>query len=155
MRLMLIIQLIALVVLMVLTYFYWHIFKINLQNIEINGFDFEIYAAPSRGFGWRSLMVCAWSFFVGIRIRERAHLSLLSNWMLVLAGAFFFVSLALIFLPRLLTIADVYFYWYFYTIATIGLTALAYLFYDKAPQQVDDAQDYEDILDHLDKKSKS
>lgn len=148
MRLMLVIQLIALIVLMVLTYFYWHIFRINLQNIEINGFDFDVYASPSRGFGWRSLMVCVWTVFVGIKIRQKGHLFLLGILMISLGGIFSILSLALIGIPRQITIADVHFYWYFYALASIGLTILASLFYDATPA-MKEGKDYEDVLDHF------
>lgn len=150
---MLVIQLVALIVLMLLTYLYWHIFKINLQNIEINGLDFEVYAAPSRGFGWRSLIVTAWSVFVGIKINQRAHLFLLGVLMMVLGGIFSLVSLALIFLPRVLTIADVYFYWYFYGVATLGMTMLAFLFYERIPS-LEETVEYDNILDSFDKNKK-
>lgn len=150
MRVMLVIQLLALMVLLLLTYFYWHIFRINLQNIEVNGFDFDVYAAPSRGFGLRSLIVCAWTVFVGIKIRKRLHLSLLGVLMIVLGSLFSMLSLMLVFLPRTLTIADVHYYWYFYAVASIGLTALAFVFYDQ-PNTSELQEDYEDVLDHFEK----
>lgn len=150
MRVMLVIQLLALMVLLLLTYFYWHIFRINLQNIEVNGFDFDVYAEPSRGFGLRSLIVCAWTVFVGIKIRKRLHLSLLGVLMIVLGSLFSMLSLMLVFLPRTLTIADVHYYWYFYAVASIGLTALAFVFYDQ-PNTSELQEDYEDVLDHFEK----
>lgn len=145
---MLVIQLVALIVLIVLTYFYWHIFRINLQNIEINGFDFEVYAAPSRGFGVRSLIVCAWTVFVGIKVRKKSHLSLVGILMISLGGIFSMLSLALLFVPRIITIADVHYYWYFYALSSIGLTILASLFYEATPS-IEQEQDYEDVLDHF------
>ncbi|MGH1337084.1 MAG: hypothetical protein ACRBFS_13250 [Aureispira sp.] len=153
MRLMLVMQLVALIILMVLTYFYWHIFRINLQNIEINAFDFEVYSAPSRSFGWRSFIVTVWSVFVGIKIRQRAHLSLLGILMITLGGVFSMLSLVLIFLPRVLTIADVYFYWHFYGLAMLGMTILAFLFYERAPN-LEEAVEYDDVLDYFEENQK-
>lgn len=151
MRLMLIIQLAALIILMVLTYFYWHIFRINLQNIETNGFDFDVYTAPSYSFGLRSLVVCAWTVFVGIKLKNRVHLFLLGTLMITLGGIFAMLSLALMFLPRTITIADIHFYWYFYALANIGLTILGFLLFDYKPN-VEVIEDYEDVLDHFGKR---
>ena len=153
MRLMLVIQLVALIILMVLTYFYWHIFRINLQNIEIVAFDFEVYSAPSRSFGWRSLVVTAWSVFLGIKIKQRTHLSLLGILMISFGGIFFTLSLALIYLPRSLTIADVYFYWYFYGLSMLGMTILAFLFYEHVPS-LEESVEYDDVLDYFEEPSK-
>ncbi len=150
MRLLLSIQLVALIVLLFLTYFYGYIFRINVQNIEIQGFDFETYAAPTQGFAWRSLVVCAWTVFIGIKIRQ--SLELLSSLMMGLGGLFALLSLGMLFFSRQLTIADVLYYWYFYGAATIFLTVLAFLFYDK-DKQAADVGEYDDVLDHVKQKN--
>ncbi len=140
------IQLVALIVLFFITYFYWHIFRVNLQNIEVQGFNEAVYSAPTQGYAWRALGVCAWTVFVGIKIHKK--LELVSVLMLGLGGVFFLLALLMLFQPRVATIADVRYYWYFFNTAMLGLTALAFIFYDQNAQPIAET-DYDDVLDHL------